>query len=160
MCNEISNVNSPPWPDEVLLFCVKLQLTTSTKDPPITLTAPSPPESVKPVSETVESRSTWNRRTVPSLVMTALSLFSEEPVTLRVLPLDTYKVRDDMTSPFQMTVKTAGPLHNRASASLSASDVDDTVISSTVVEHGDERNSGSGSSSSSSSSWRAILHIS
>ena len=160
MYNERSTVSSPPWSDEVLLFCVKVQLTTSTKDPPITLTAPSPPESVKPVSETVESRSTWSRRTVPSPVMTALSLFSEEPVTLRVLPLDTFKVRDDMMSPFQMTVKFAGPSHNRASASLAASDVVDTILSSTVVGHGDERKSGSGSSSSSSSSWRALLHIS
>ena len=79
MYNERSTVSPPPRSDEVLLFCVKLQLIASTKDPLITLTAPSPPESVTSVSETIESRSTLKRRTVPSLVMTASSLLSEEP---------------------------------------------------------------------------------
>ena len=119
---------------------MKLQSVTSTNDFPLTLTAPSPPENVKPVSDTVEPKLTSNRRIVPSLKMTApesTSVLFEEPATLRVVPLDTDNVRDKMTFPCQLTAKLPGPSHNKASDSSSASEVVATANSSTVVGHRD-----------------------
>ena len=103
----------------------------------------------------MEPRSASKRSKVPSLVTTApvsASVLSEEAATFRVLPLETDRVRDNMTFPCQLTVKLAEPSHSRASASVFASVVFVTTISFTVEGHGDERKSGSGSSSSSSSS--------
>ena len=70
--------------------------------------------------------------------VSALLVFSNEPDTFRVLPLDTERVRGHMTAPCSVAVKFARPSHHRVSTNFSASDVVAPAISSTVVGHGDE----------------------